>query len=158
MEIDRETLADSYKSKSDDDLLELHSTGTLTDLAYNVLNSELSNRGLIIPERPAPTSNTPQRPQTLAAHWHGHASLASAFWIIGFAGGMIFRIAFHLLQETPFVLLVLFAWIPYTIFALVSIWKCAWNTSWKGWGYLARTLITLQVALAIFAVIAILLD
>lgn len=52
MEIDRDTLAQNYADKSDAELLDLHISGTLTELAYQVLEEELSKRNITIPKRP----------------------------------------------------------------------------------------------------------
>ena len=45
MEMNRLELADNYSKLSDDELLKLHSAGTLTELAYEVLELELEKRG-----------------------------------------------------------------------------------------------------------------
>jgi len=47
--IDRDTLAKNYATKSDDELLELHASETLTKLAYEVIELELKKRNLEIP-------------------------------------------------------------------------------------------------------------
>ena len=51
MVVDRKTLFQTYSAKSDEELLRLHNTGTLTELAYEVLEEELVKRGLSIPEQ-----------------------------------------------------------------------------------------------------------
>ncbi len=61
MAIDRDGLKRSYSAKSDDELLDLHALGTLTELAYDVLESELSARGLPIPKRGKDERPIPQR-------------------------------------------------------------------------------------------------
>jgi hypothetical protein len=154
VETDSNELAKNYATMSDDELLELYSAGTLTDVAYQVLEAELSRRGIAIPQR----HEAPQgRPQSLRAHWQGRASLASAYWLIGVLGGIVvstlLTLAVTLVDSTLVHLLVLLAWITYDIFALVSIWRCAWNTSWKGWGYMARAVVLLGV-LGYLAVVA----
>jgi len=131
----------------------LHSAGTLTDVAYEVLEAEFQGRGVAIPQRPEASATPQGRPQSLMAHWHGQASLASAYWLIGVLGSVVFSTLFNLLGSNPLVLLIFLAWIPYTVFALVSIWRCAWNTSWKGWGYIARALVILN-ALYVLAALA----
>ena len=50
--VDRESLISNYSSKSDDELLDLYISGTLTELAYEVLAEELAKRSVKIPERP----------------------------------------------------------------------------------------------------------
>jgi len=89
--------------------------------------------------------NEEGRPQSLMAHWHGQAGLASAFWLIGILGLVVFYPLYILLRSGPLGWLFLLLSAAYTIFAFVSIWRCAWNTSWKVWGYMARTCIVLLV-------------
>jgi len=142
--IDRNALAENYAGKIDDELLRLHSAGTLTDVAYEALEAELARRSVPIPKRPEAPVAPKGRPQSLGAHWRGKASLASAYWLIGALGGLLFSMLANMLSATPIVLLVFLAWIPYSVFALVSIWRCAWNTNWNGWGYLARASVLLN--------------
>lgn len=140
-------LAQKYATKSDDELLDLHSAGTLTDVSYEVLEAELKGRGVPIPQRHEASAGTQGRPRSLAAHWHGQASLASAYWLIGVLGNLAFYVLFWplLIIAYPLALVIVLAWIPYGVFALVSVWRCAWNTSWKGWGYIARATVILNV-------------
>ena len=158
MEIDTNELAQNYATKSDDELLNLHSAGTLTDVAYEVIEAELESRGVAIPQRPEATAAPQVRPQSLRAHWNGQASLASAYWLIGVLGGVVFSVLFNLLASSPIALLIFLVWVPYTVFALVSIWRCAWNTSWKGWGYIARALVLLNVLSVLGALASVLLQ
>ncbi len=51
MKIDKDTLEQNYRTKSDDELLRLH-RGCLTELAYEVIEAELAHRGITIPKRP----------------------------------------------------------------------------------------------------------
>lgn len=62
MEIDRNQLAQHYATKEQAELLELHSSGTLTDLAYAVLEAELQARGVAVP--PRPVIPEPERSET----------------------------------------------------------------------------------------------
>lgn len=81
----------TYATKSDDELSSLHAKGTLTEIAYLTLEREIKGRGLVVPER----QNAAQLEQeagkqyartTLAGHWKGLASLASAYWLVGTLG------------------------------------------------------------------------
>ena len=51
MDIYKTTLAQNYKNKTDKELLDLHATGALTAIAYDLLEAELYSRGIAIPER-----------------------------------------------------------------------------------------------------------
>ena len=144
MDIEIDELKENFATKSDDELLDLHAAGTLTELAYDVLDTELAGRGLTIPARPEAPATPRDRPQSLRAHWEGKASLASAYWLIGVVGGIVFGVLFNLLASSSAIFLVAIAWFPYIIFAMVSIWRCAWNANWRGWGYIARTIVVLN--------------
>ena len=52
MNTDRETFARSYSEMTDEELLNLHMEGIITELAYEVLELELQKRGHPIPQRP----------------------------------------------------------------------------------------------------------
>ena len=144
MDIDKDGLAEGYRMKSEEELLDLHAAGTLTDMAYGVLESELAERGVAIPNRPEPPSVARQWPHSLRAHWEGKASLASAFWLVGVLGGAVLRVLFHVLGSSELVFSRVAIWLPYTVFALVSIWRCAWNSKWEGWGQLARVIVVVN--------------
>lgn len=53
MEVTLADLQRTYADKTDDDLLHLHGRGTLTDVAYQALEAELTSRGIAVPSRPA---------------------------------------------------------------------------------------------------------
>lgn len=80
---------------------------------------------------------------------NGEERLWIVFWLYNVLGIFLFRILFALLDivlteknarmgmlifACVFVVLV----IVYFIWALASLWKCAFNVGWKGWGYLGR--------------------
>jgi len=75
-----------YHNKLDDELLDLHATGTLTDLAYKVLEAELETRNLSIPKRPESLESDFTDHTSIKAHWKGHARLSSAFLGFGIIG------------------------------------------------------------------------
>ena len=56
MEISQKNLANNYATKPDEELLRLHSSGTLTDLAYDTIEVELESRASVdsVPDRPEP--------------------------------------------------------------------------------------------------------
>jgi hypothetical protein len=51
MEINKDALAQTYRIKTDDELLGLHTTGNLTDMAYEAIETELTRRGIAFSER-----------------------------------------------------------------------------------------------------------
>lgn len=101
--------------------------------------------------------------QTIADFWNGRRPLWEAFWILGFllqiALGMFIFIALDMLgvtkdkATTEYILLLIspFAFI-YSVFAYVSIWRCA-NNSKNIWKILARIWVLLGVLRSIFEII-----
>ncbi|EDN67189.1 conserved hypothetical protein [Beggiatoa sp. PS] len=103
---------------------------------------------------------------SIKAHWKGDARLVSAFWGFGIIGTPILSILIPLsfglfinslldlfginvsasfaLPEVGLVFLILGI---YSVFVVVSIWRCAWNTNNKMWGYLARFFVIIKVIL-----------
>lgn len=75
--------------------------------------------------------------------WHGQEPLWKVFWVYGvLTSGIIVAIygaaiyTFHIALQQ--VLLLCFA--AYTIWILISVWRCAGNTQERFWGVLARFL------------------
>jgi len=161
LQIDNETLIQNYKERSTDELLELHAAGTLTDMACEILENELRSREIKVPARP----DTPRIAQATTAssfikqHWKGERNLGSAFWIIGGVGAFLYvaaviAIAFLVSDLMPgdkdfrfsvFLGILIVLPVPYLIFSWVSIWRCAWNTRWQGWGYIARFIVVVEI-------------
>jgi hypothetical protein len=61
MEVNKEELSIIYSEKSNDELLGLHSAGTLTDLAYDIIENELHSRNISVPSRRT-YKQTPKKP------------------------------------------------------------------------------------------------
>lgn len=151
-----EALADVYAAKSDDDLRSLHAKGTLTNVAYKVLESEFQARGLAIPKRPdvVQLEREARREHarvTLVGHWKGLAPLASAYWLVGTLGfwaiyGSVILVKVFLPLLMP---LAWAAFVVFLVFAWVSIWRCWKNTRWVAWGYVARTEVVLDVVVVV---------
>ena len=92
MEITSQSLAQSYSQKSDEELELLHQQGTLTSIAYDVIEAEMKRRGIDVPDRRTSdeadiAAEREFRRLTLKAHWAGQAPLASAYWLLGTLGG-----------------------------------------------------------------------
>jgi hypothetical protein len=51
MEINKDALTQTYRTKTDDELLGLHTAGNLTEMAYEVIETELTRRGIAFTER-----------------------------------------------------------------------------------------------------------
>lgn len=157
MDITYESLANSYSQKSTDELLELHASGHLTEIAYTVLEADLAARGVALPSRPA-LPNDLKADEPIREYWRGNRSLGRAFWLIGVFGGIVAlifkfiatnRLGDGLLVQSIIQILVL----GYMIFAIVSIWRCAKNKGF--WGIAARASIVLMLLPLIAALVVI---
>lgn len=81
----------------------------------------------------------------LARCWNGEEPLARVFWIYGVLASTVVTILFVMLVriEGPgfgihqFLIL---SFVPYTVWILVSIWRCAFNVENAYYGHLARAL------------------
>ena len=66
-------------------------------------------------------------------------------YVIAFIAFMLRSIPF--VRESTILMLAHDAvFIPLLAFLYISIWRCAWNTDWKGWGYLSRIAVALLAA------------
>ena len=104
-------------------------------------------------------SETQQSPRRsgIRAGWRGEATLAWVYWGFGFGGGLLLLAigSFGFLLLLPYTAnegqsvlvspifrayLLIFAVIyaAYVVASAVMIWRCSFNVSWRGWGYLAR--------------------
>jgi hypothetical protein len=156
MDIDAKELAKAYAELTGEELLRLHASGELTDTAYGALESELTRRGIRIPQRKDKCGPEERRPLSFRDFWEGKADLVYAYWLIGTAGNFIFSLIFTALENLGWTIIsIVFSifWLAYFVFASVSIWRCAWNVKWKGWGFFARIMVVFNVigaATAIF--------
>lgn len=151
-----EALAQTYASKSDDELHSLHAGGTLTEIAYAALERELQVRGLAVPERPDAGQiekevRTENARITLAGHWKGVAPLASAYWLVGTLGfWVVYGCVVLVKLFVPILMPVAgIAFAIFLVFAWGSIWRCWQNTRWPIWGYVARGIVVLDAILVI---------
>ena len=91
---------------------------------------------------------------TITKSWKGTESLWIVFWIhntlIGF---FVEKIAEGLeLNGTEWLYYFLSALsVAWAIWASVSLWRCAFNSSWRGWGYLVRLILSLIIVLILIA-------
>lgn len=137
MEVSRSSLVSRYSNKTSEELFELHQSGGLTDMAYDVIEGVMSERGMEIPARPDQYKNIRKDGQ-IKRYWGGKESLSSSFWVIGILGSFIVIIlsaaistffmlltvnAFDALPDLPAALT--FSWIttPYIVLTTVAIWR-----------------------------------
>jgi len=86
---------------------------------------------------------------TLAAHWAGHASLASAYWLVGTLGfWLVYALAIVAYRLVPALAPVaIIAVLTVSVFGWVSIWRCWRNTNWATCGYVARACVIIYALL-----------
>ena len=60
MSATRESLEQNYSRKSDEVLLDMHAQGGYTDMAYEVLEEQLRDRGIAVPQRPPEPEPAPK--------------------------------------------------------------------------------------------------
>ncbi len=82
--------------------------------------------------------------------WRGEEKLSRVFWLYYVLGEFIlflflflivFLISKVVTSVPPFLIFLIYV-IPglgYFIWIFVSLWRCAFNSNWKGWGYFIRT-------------------
>ena len=159
MDMTRTELETTYRDKDNDELLKIHKRGTLVELAYEILEEEMSRRSMEVPDRSETPHISTVHYQSLRDHWEGRARLVSAFWLLGvlgsliviFLGGVFDTFYVNNLQnretqrnlETAIGLVQL----TYAIFALVSISRCGLNVNWKGWRNFSRAFVVLYCVL-----------
>ena len=91
----------------------------------------------------------------LTSGWRGYFSLWTAIWryyIVGrlLVGGVALLIVLNLGFFGWFFGLLL--WFPYWMWSLVTIWRCAPNSPWSGFGLIARALVYVEAVVALFNV------
>ena len=92
----------------------------------------------------------------IKAAWKGEVKLWKVFWLYNFILGSALIYAmdyagnFGLVVEIVVYLIVLI-WV---VWIVVALWRCAFNASWKGWGYITRGLLVVCLALSLLTIIA----
>jgi len=79
--------------------------------------------------------------------WNGDTPLWKAFWLY-FVLGLNFGVliagyVFGLVGIPSFAVWIVIA--PAVVWAAVSVWRCAFNARWRGWGYIARVVLIVQL-------------
>ena len=104
----------------------------------------------------------------VATCWRGGERLWKVFWLFGVVGaaavGYVVGQVEGLVRSSPMWIgvgvifwgLVAAASVAYQVWAYVSIWRCAFNVGWKGWGAIARALAVLGALGTIFAIVGLL--
>jgi len=166
--VDNATLADTYASMETAELSSLHQSGTISEEAYPVLESELSRRGVPVLGRP-PVSVAPPELPFFSAHWNGRHSSQSAVLLVAAVVpalmGLVFYGAVQVARlvfpaaNVAAVLSLTFAVVTlaYAVFAAVAVWRCSrngtttlskWWVRWRGLGLVASIVLVAALALS----------
>jgi len=78
-------------------------------------------------------------------YWRGEGPLWRVYWLWGVAGSWILAILFTLALVQFGVTAWLYSiaalvMLVYTVWILVSVWRCSWNVREEHWGLIARVL------------------
>ena len=84
-----------YKQMSTQELLELHAAGILGDMAYNLLESELRERGVLLPSRPKGEETLAQANSTKGHEEKRICKYAIWAWISPLIGLILLLVSFR---------------------------------------------------------------
>ena len=116
-------------------------------IATGYLKAKVNTKGIYVKDRPPTGVNF--KNEIINDMWNGYLDLWMAYWVFGvFLGGVLVFILVLLFGKAGALL-----FLPYNIWVTVSIWRCAPNTEWLGWTYIARIL-SVFGALSVFSVFA----
>lgn len=77
----------------------------------------------------------------------GSEKLWKSFWVLGFFGFLFLAVLQYLMMmalgHMGFMIVAFFMFF-FHLFYLVSVWRCAPNTDWMGWMYIARIIVVLS--------------
>ena len=87
--------------------------------------------------------------EPIARAWRGQERLWKVFWLYNFLLGSAVIAAIDAVpaEQVVLVIFILVTALAWAVWVGVSLWRCAFNSSWRGWGYIARGLVVLSVFL-----------
>lgn len=80
-------------------------------------------------------------PSFLSRCWRGQERLYKVFWVYGLLLNLPFfavGVAAGYLHMPLLLVPLVPVYVAYLVWVLVSMWRCAFNSSWSGWAYLGR--------------------
>jgi hypothetical protein len=97
----------------------------------------------------------------ILASWKGHERLWKVFWIynglFGTAVGIGVAAAAKVLPWPALLVIAVFVLI-WVVWVTVSLWNCAFNSSWRGWGYIVRAGVVLGIIAIVIALVGVFPD
>lgn len=97
----------------------------------------------------------------IRASWSGNERLWKVFWIYNWLFGTAIGIGSEAAANVlpwPALLVIGLLTVAWAIWITVSLWRCAFNASWRGWGYIVRAIVVVSVVAAIFGILVALFD
>ena len=94
--------------------------------------------------------------RTVADSWNGIEDLWIVFWVHNMLLGGIISYGIDSLEDQgldPLSMIFTFFALVWSIWVTVALWRCAFNSKWRGWGYIVRTAIGLGITLVIVAIV-----
>ncbi len=138
-------LLDAYSSINPTDYPDRHTKiiERLEEYGYSMTEDGLIKTGERSQEEVAVNQPVAQDEHYIISSWQGLEPLWKAYWInfvfINYAvGNLIER---NLPEDLAYQLVALLVLILCLVWTVVSVWRCAKNTSHKYWGYLARFIV-----------------
>ena len=93
--------------------------------------------------------------EPIIAAWSGKEKLWKVFWLYNFILGTAIGYAIDyvaglglIIEIAVFTVVLIWA-----IWVLVALWRCAFNSRWRGWGYVCRGVVVLSLGVAALKVI-----
>jgi hypothetical protein len=91
----------------------------------------------------------------ITLYWTGRGKLWKIYWIYGIAGGwlagILIGISVRLSGVSPRALMAVF--LPFNIWVLVSVWRCAFNAENRTWGYVARVAVLIGFIFLLYHIV-----
>jgi hypothetical protein len=88
-------------------------------------------------------------------YWSGCGKLWKIYWVYGVIGGWVLGILGGLVGALlgVSVRVVLAIFLPYNVWVVVSVWRCAFNAESRGWGYIARVAVLIGFIVFLYEII-----
>ncbi len=86
---------------------------------------------------------SPRTTDAATLAWQGQTPLWKVFWLYNFLGSVIIGLILNVLIPSHGArwFIGVLVGVPFYGWSLVSLWRCAYNTKWVGWGHIARFLV-----------------
>ncbi len=100
------------------------------------------------PDAAPPAGSTPAPGSFIQRSWRGQEPLWKVFWLYNFLLGSLLNAGLDMALDSDNAAAAILAsvvYVPYAIWMLVAMWRCAFNATWNIWGYLVRGLYVLML-------------